>query len=131
MATTLLVVGIPALDVAWVILRRRFWEHRSAFMADRKHLHFRLLDIGLSHRQVVLFLYLIAASFGMISLFLQSKQKLIALGILTDNFWRILALTPAISVRAMYIFESVLISTALISVSFSSAFCGVILSLAS
>lgn len=82
MATALLVIGIPALDVVWVIIRRRFFEHKPITVGDSKHLHFRLLEAGFSHQGAVLFLYFIAAAFGALSLFLQSKQKLIALVVL-------------------------------------------------
>jgi len=44
-------------------------------MADRKHLHFRLLDAGLTYHQAVLFLIAITVVFGFSSLFLQSQQK--------------------------------------------------------
>lgn len=81
-ATTLLVMGVPILDVVWVIIRRIFWEKHSLAQADRKHLHYRLLDIGLSHRQAVVMLYLITAAFGLTSLFLGSQGKLRALIIL-------------------------------------------------
>ncbi len=80
-ATALLVMGIPILDVAWVIVRR-IWYHRSPFSGDRQHLHFRLLDIGLSQKQAVLVLYAISLFFGTIAVFLQSMGKLIALIIL-------------------------------------------------
>ncbi len=80
-ATALLVMGIPILDVAWVIVRRVFYRS-SPFVGDRKHLHYRLLDIGLSHRQTVLTLYAISAIFGFTAVFLQSLGKLIALIIL-------------------------------------------------
>ena len=80
-ATALLVMGIPILDVAWVIVRR-LWYGASPFKGDRKHLHFRLLDIGLSQRQSVLLLYGISAVFGFTAVFLQSFGKLIALAIL-------------------------------------------------
>jgi len=79
-ATTLLVLGVPILDTAWVILRRLFWDKKSPTQADRKHLHFRLLDVGFSHRGAVLFLYIVAALFGITTIFLQSREKLIALG---------------------------------------------------
>ncbi|MBU0649145.1 undecaprenyl/decaprenyl-phosphate alpha-N-acetylglucosaminyl 1-phosphate transferase [Patescibacteria group bacterium] len=81
-ATALLVMGIPVLDVVWVILRRMFFEKKSPFKADKKHLHFRLLDIGLSQRRAVLFLYSLTAAFGVCTLFLQSKYKLLALAAL-------------------------------------------------
>jgi UDP-GlcNAc:undecaprenyl-phosphate GlcNAc-1-phosphate transferase len=80
-ATALLIMGIPILDVLWVIVRRLI-QGRSPASADRKHLHFRLLDIGLSHRQAVLFLYTVTAAFGITSLFLHSRGKLIALTVL-------------------------------------------------
>jgi len=80
-ATTLLIMGIPILDVSWVIIRRLF-SSKKISMADRKHLHFRLLDIGLSQKQAVIFLYCLTALFGSLALFLQSFGKLIALIIL-------------------------------------------------
>ena len=80
-ATALLVMGIPILDVAWVIVRR-LWYKRSPFLGDRQHLHFRLLDIGLSQKQAVITLYGISAVFGGVAIFLQSLGKLIALVIL-------------------------------------------------
>ncbi|MFH1030904.1 MAG: MraY family glycosyltransferase [bacterium] len=54
----------------------------NVFQADRKHLHHRLLDAGFSHRGAVLFLYLITGIFGIASLFLQSKGRFVALGVL-------------------------------------------------
>lgn len=81
-ATALLIMGIPILDVVWVIVRRLFFEKRSPFTtADRKHLHYRLLDIGLSHRGAVILLYVLSLLFGITALFLGSEGKLIALGI--------------------------------------------------
>lgn len=95
-ATVLLVMGIPILDVAWAIIRRLFYG-QSPFKGDRTHLHHRLFDIGLSHRQTVLVLWLISAVFGFVAVFLQSFGKLIALLILFC-----LMLTLAISVVIIY-----------------------------
>ncbi|MBU3950474.1 MAG: undecaprenyl/decaprenyl-phosphate alpha-N-acetylglucosaminyl 1-phosphate transferase, partial [Proteobacteria bacterium] len=80
--TALLVMGIPILDVAWVMMRRKFFEHKKISIGDSKHLHFRLLKAGFSHKRAVLFYYFIAGGFGIVSLFLQSRQKMIALLIL-------------------------------------------------
>jgi UDP-GlcNAc:undecaprenyl-phosphate GlcNAc-1-phosphate transferase len=80
-ATAVLVMGIPIMDVGWVIARR-LWFGTSPFKADRKHLHFRLLDIGFSQRQTVLILYFIASVFGVMAIFLQSLGKLISMVIL-------------------------------------------------
>ncbi|MDE2312215.1 MAG: undecaprenyl/decaprenyl-phosphate alpha-N-acetylglucosaminyl 1-phosphate transferase [Patescibacteria group bacterium] len=95
-ATALLIMGIPILDVAWAIIRRVVYR-RSPFEGDRSHLHYRLLDIGLSQKQAVLVLWLISASFGFTAVFLQSMGKLIALVIL---FCLMIAL--AISVVIIY-----------------------------
>ena len=81
-ATTLLVLGIPIMDVAWVVVRRLFWERRSPAAADRKHLHFRLLDAGLSAREAVLLLTAISAVFGLAGLFLDTAHKALALIVL-------------------------------------------------
>lgn len=77
-ATTLLIMGIPILDLVWVILRR--WKEGKAInMADRKHLHHRLIDVGFSHRNAVLIYYFLTMFFGGTALFLQSKGKFFAL----------------------------------------------------
>jgi UDP-GlcNAc:undecaprenyl-phosphate GlcNAc-1-phosphate transferase len=79
MATALLVMGIPILDVAWQIINR-LRLHRSPFLGDRGHLHHRLLDMGLSQRRVVLIFYLLCATFGGLALVLASGlQKLLLL----------------------------------------------------
>ncbi|MFA5318637.1 MAG: MraY family glycosyltransferase [Patescibacteria group bacterium] len=81
-AIALLIMGIPIMDVAWIIIRR-LWQKKNPFkFADRKHLHHRFLDMGLSQRQTVFIYYVLAAIFGSTALFLQSHGKMIALGIL-------------------------------------------------
>lgn len=79
LATALLILGIPILDAIQVIFRRIFIDHTSPFKGDRKHIHFRLYDMGCTQRQAVLILYCIAAFFGLAALFLQSSQKVTAL----------------------------------------------------
>jgi UDP-GlcNAc:undecaprenyl-phosphate/decaprenyl-phosphate GlcNAc-1-phosphate transferase len=80
-ATAILVMGIPVLDTAWVILQRLL-NRQSPFKGDRRHLHYKLTEIGLSEPQAVLFLYALSGIFGVAALFLQSLGKLIALGVL-------------------------------------------------
>src|SRR3989344_2876710 len=80
-ATTLLVMGIPLLDMIWVIFQR-LRRRQSPFSSDRKHLHYKLTQIGLSEPQAVLFLSALTGIFGASALFLQSRGKLIALIIL-------------------------------------------------
>ncbi len=78
-ATALLVMGVPIMDVVWVIGRRIFFERRSAFRADRKHLHFRLLDAGFTVRQAVAIFLGISAVFGSLAIVLRGKDKLLLL----------------------------------------------------
>ncbi|MBI4049663.1 MAG: undecaprenyl/decaprenyl-phosphate alpha-N-acetylglucosaminyl 1-phosphate transferase [Candidatus Doudnabacteria bacterium] len=80
-ATAVLVLGIPLMDAFWVLLQRLF-SRQNIFKGDRKHLHFRLLDIGFSEPQAVLFLYVLSGIFGVTALFLQSLGKLVLLAIL-------------------------------------------------
>jgi len=61
--------GLPILETALSILRR-FIGGRPVFTADREHIHHKLLQRGLSHRQVVIVLYAVSALFALLSLFL-------------------------------------------------------------
>ncbi len=54
--TPVLALGLPIMDTLLSIVRR-FVERRPLFAADRKHIHHRLLDMGLTHRRAVLILY--------------------------------------------------------------------------
>lgn len=63
----LLALGLPIAETLSTIVRR-FIGGRPIFGADRGHLHHRLLDRGLSHRQVVLVLYGGSGVVGLIAL---------------------------------------------------------------
>ncbi len=79
--TTLLVIGIPFLDVIRVIFMR--WKgNRPLHKGDSEHLHFKLISAGLSQKQAVLLMYAISFTFGVTTLFLQSRQKLVAFAFL-------------------------------------------------
>ena len=81
-ATILLVLGIPIVDVAWQAYSR--WRGGKAIGGrDRGHLHYRLQDLGLSQRQIVAIYCLFSASFGAMALLLSHRiYKLGALLIL-------------------------------------------------
>lgn len=71
-ATVLLVMGIPIVDVAWTILDR--WRHGvSPFRGDRRHLHFRLRDAGLSTRVIIFIYWGFCAVAGAMALLLSSR----------------------------------------------------------
>ncbi len=83
LATALLVLGIPVLDVFWIVARRfREGGWRRVIHGDREHLHHRLLALGWGQNRVVLLYVGLACAFGALTLFLQSREKLIALIIL-------------------------------------------------
>ncbi len=82
LALLLLVLAIPIVDVAWLIISR-LRAGESIGQADRRHLHFRLLDLGLSQRQVVLLYYGYCALLGASALLIDSRiLKLITLVVL-------------------------------------------------
>lgn len=81
-ATVLLVMGIPIVDVGWQIVGR-IRSGRSPIKGDRGHLHFRLLDLGISQRAIVLGYWAFCALFGILALTISSRlYKLIALLVL-------------------------------------------------
>ncbi len=82
LATALLVLGIPIIDVAWLVIHR--WRLRGNPMAaGRDHLHHRLLDIGLSQRQIVGLYYSFCATFGLLALLIEDRLvKLLALAVM-------------------------------------------------
>lgn len=61
--------GLPILETALSIIRRLI-SGRPVFTADREHIHHKLLQHGMTHRQVVILLYGVSAVFAMLSLFL-------------------------------------------------------------
>lgn len=62
-AVPILALGLPIYDTLFAIIRRKM-NKRPIMEADRGHLHHRLLDIGMSQKQVVLTMYLISAVLG-------------------------------------------------------------------
>jgi UDP-GlcNAc:undecaprenyl-phosphate GlcNAc-1-phosphate transferase len=76
-AVALLVLAVPIIDAFWIIVRR-LAQRRSPFSPDRGHLHHRLLDVGLSHRQTVLLIYGICIGLGGLSLLLSGAGQLYA-----------------------------------------------------
>lgn len=61
-----IILGLPVIDTSAAIFRR-FLAGRPIFEADQEHIHHRLLRYGLTHRQVVLSLYLVCVIFGLIA----------------------------------------------------------------
>ena len=81
-ALPMLVLGLPIFDVLWAIIRRfiKGKSIKAIFMADRGHLHHRLVNRGFSQKQAVLVLYIISAALG-----------LFAIIILDSGIWKALS----------------------------------------
>jgi UDP-GlcNAc:undecaprenyl-phosphate/decaprenyl-phosphate GlcNAc-1-phosphate transferase len=81
--------GLPILETTLSILRR-FISGRPVFTGDREHIHHKLLQQGLSHRQVVIVLYGVSAIFALFSLFLlwpASRMLGLVLAVLGIGVW--------------------------------------------
>jgi UDP-GlcNAc:undecaprenyl-phosphate GlcNAc-1-phosphate transferase len=76
-AVALLVLGVPIIDTFWIIVRR-LSQRRSPFSPDRGHIHHRLLDLGLTHRQTVFAIYGICLALGILALALSGAEQLYA-----------------------------------------------------
>lgn len=85
MATAALVLAIPLVDAGWVIFQR-FKNGKSIFKADKSHLHYRLLEIGLSQRQIVLLAYSFTSLFAYLALDINTFYKGIFLISITGIF---------------------------------------------
>jgi len=61
--------GLPILDTT-VAIMRRLLSGKPVFSSDREHIHHKLMDRGLSQKQVVIMLYGVSALCAFLSLFL-------------------------------------------------------------
>jgi hypothetical protein len=68
-AIPLVSFGLPILETTISVMRRLI-SGRPLFTADREHIHHKLLQRGMSPRQVVIVLYAVSAVFALLSLLL-------------------------------------------------------------
>lgn len=80
-ATSILIMGLPIIDTLYVIIRR-IRQGKSPAVGDREHFHYTLLDSGISQRKAVSIIYCTTLLFGLSSLFLNTKGKIIAICVL-------------------------------------------------
>lgn len=59
----IIVLAVPIFDTLFAIVRRAY-NKESIMMADNKHIHYRLIEAGYSHRKTVLIIYAFSALFG-------------------------------------------------------------------
>ncbi len=67
LAMALMVLGVPILDVALVIINR-IRRGQSPLHYDKTHLHYRLMAMGLSVKQICYLFYGVAIIFGLLAL---------------------------------------------------------------
>ncbi len=81
-ATVLVVFGIYVVDSIYVIMRR-LANKKNPLKWDFTHLHHRLLEVGISKKQVLILLYFMSFSFWITALFLDKIGKIIVFIIIT------------------------------------------------
>ncbi len=74
LGTAILVLGIPMLDAVATLIRR-IGRRKSPVLADRGHLHHKLLDLGWSKPSIALFYWGVSAILGLVSLTVTSTLK--------------------------------------------------------
>src|SRR5450432_200250 len=76
LAIPIISLALPLTDTALSVLRR-FLSGHSLFGADREHIHHKLLELGLTQRQVMWILYGVSASCAVLSLALLHPSNLV------------------------------------------------------
>lgn len=91
-----LILAVPILDMSAVILDR-IRCGTSPFVADKRHLHHRLLKAGLSQRWAVLFIYALTLWAGSLALAFAIPSGIVyamgATGLLTYTGWRVMRIS--------------------------------------
>ena len=77
-AVPLLILGLPLFDASFAMIRR-ILSGKSPMVADRGHLHHRLIDMGFSQKQTVFILYAISGVLGIAAVLLAESGTLRAL----------------------------------------------------
>lgn len=77
-AVPLLILGLPLFDASFAMIRR-ILQGKSPMVADRGHLHHRLVDMGFSQKQTVFILYAISGVLGITAVLLAESGVLRAL----------------------------------------------------
>ncbi|MEJ2637768.1 MAG: MraY family glycosyltransferase, partial [Calditrichia bacterium] len=89
--TSLTLLALPITDTLVAFLRRLSLG-QSPFLADKQHIHHRLMKLGLSHLQTVWVLYLLAAFYVTLGVFMVYFQGIVgiilfAIGFVFAIFW--------------------------------------------
>jgi UDP-GlcNAc:undecaprenyl-phosphate/decaprenyl-phosphate GlcNAc-1-phosphate transferase len=66
-ATSLLVLAVPVIDLLWVV-GERIKNKKSIFVPDRNHLHYKLMELGWSQTKIVLAYWIVTAIVAAVAL---------------------------------------------------------------
>src|SRR5439155_7755139 len=69
----LLILFFPLLDTSWAIIRR-VARGKSIFQPDAEHIHHRLLQTGLSQKNVAYLIYGVSALLGLVAAHLVGQE---------------------------------------------------------
>ncbi|WP_369405032.1 hypothetical protein [Piscibacillus salipiscarius] len=72
----IVILTIPIFDTVFAIIRRAM-NRQHIMTADRKHIHYVLLEMGLGHRKTVLLIYLFSAFFGITAIVFTNATTLL------------------------------------------------------
>lgn len=91
----ILILGVPIFDTLFSVWRRVRLS-KNPITPDTDHLHYRLIKLGLTHRQTVLVIYGVSGVLSLCAIFLQRSATLTSLaivvfviGILAMVMWRL------------------------------------------
>jgi len=74
----IIAMGIPVVDAGYSFLRRTI-NKKHPFKADKRHLHHRLMALGLSHKRVVILIYYISGFLGLLAYILSKSSPQVLL----------------------------------------------------
>lgn len=73
-----LLLGVPIFDICFAFLRR-IAKGKSPMVADRSHMHHKLIDMGFSQKQAVAILYVLSGLLGLSAVVLASSSGIRAM----------------------------------------------------
>lgn len=73
-AVPFLILGIPFLDLTFAVIRR-LWNRQNPMIADRGHIHHRLIDMGFSQKQTVAITYTLTGILGVAAVLLAESGE--------------------------------------------------------
>ena len=84
-AVPFLILGIPIFDICFAVIRR-LARGQNPMVADRGHVHHRLIDMGFNQKQSVMITYMLTALLGLAAVVLTSSGEIKALILLGAVF---------------------------------------------